>query len=335
MASLARLIPQCTGKFVEIVVVDGHSTDSTPTRLFELAQQHPHIIRASSEPVNSGIDVDLDKAVVMAQGEYAWLVSDDDILAPDAVDKVMLALQEAQPDVLLVNAGVYNHDFSKILRPQFLEIDANRRYSGAKDFSRFFEDCSNYLTYMGAVCIRRSLWMSRDRQTYFGSWFVHVGVLFQQASGVGEVFCISEPLIKIRHGGGSWKFKAFEIWMSKWPTLIWSFPLPSASKAKIIEPNPAINPRQIIAQAALGNLIPESKAFIFQHTRHLHRVLLTHAILAIPPGILNFLSLVYALARHQNSDNNVLIYDLLASPHGFCKKQLCALFRSSLSPSDC
>ena len=73
------------------------------------------------------------------------------------------------------------------------------------------------------IIINRKTWLSRDRETYFGTLFIETGVIFQYPP-LTKIHVISEPLIKIRYGQGMWEPKSFEIWYFKWPELIWSFP---------------------------------------------------------------------------------------------------------------
>src|SRR3990172_8001177 len=72
---------------VEVVVVDGASPDDTEEVVRRLAVAHSGL-RYHREPVNSGVDADYDKAVGYAQGEYCWLMTDDDVLVPGAIARV-------------------------------------------------------------------------------------------------------------------------------------------------------------------------------------------------------------------------------------------------------
>ena len=79
-----------------------------------------------------------------------------------------------------------------------------------------------YISFIGCVVINRDLWMQRDRSRYFGTEFVHIGVVFQ-ATLPTAALVIAEPYITIRYGNAQWTSRAFEVWMFKWPNLIRSF----------------------------------------------------------------------------------------------------------------
>jgi glycosyltransferase involved in cell wall biosynthesis len=114
------------GGRVEIVVVDGASSDDTERVVGELAGRHPEI-RYFREQTNSGVDGDYDKGVAYARTEYCWLLSDDDLLVAGAVDTVLQALATSgQPDIVVANAGVWSADMSQQLSPRRLPFDETR-----------------------------------------------------------------------------------------------------------------------------------------------------------------------------------------------------------------
>ena len=104
-----------------------------------------------------------------------------------------------------------------------MKIDEDRIYPSS-GIEELFADTAEYLTFIGGVVIRRDLWMARERERYFGTEFVHVGVIFQ-APLPGTALVISTPLISIRYGMAQWTERSFDIWMFKWPELVWSLPV--------------------------------------------------------------------------------------------------------------
>lgn len=205
---------------VELLVVDGASPDNTPEVMAEYLSRHPEI-RYFREPVNSGFDRDYDKSVGYAKGEYCWLLSDDDLLRPGAVQKVLSAI-DGKSDLIVVNTDIWNADFSQKLLDRRLEIETDVEY-GSKDREQLFIGTANQLGFIGCVVIRRSFWLSRDRASFYGTLFIHVGVIFQYPA-IETAKVISEPLIAIRSGNATWVARTFEVWAMKWPELIWSFP---------------------------------------------------------------------------------------------------------------
>jgi abequosyltransferase len=236
-------------KGVELLVVDGASTDDTLDVMSAYCEKEPRV-RYYREAENSGVDADYDKAVSYARGQYCWLMTDDDLVVPGAIDRILAILDE-DVDLLLVNAAVDNKDFSKVLQQRKFQIDEDRRY-GSMENEAFFRDAADLLTFIGCVVIRRVLWLQRDRQSYYGSLFVHVGVIFQ--APIDSIHVIADPLVRIRYGNAMWTSRGFEIWMFKWPQLIWSFDrFPESARQAITEREPYRSIKRLIWSRAIGS----------------------------------------------------------------------------------
>lgn len=204
---------------VELVVVDGASPDNTLEVMAKYTSRYP-ALRYYRETENSGIDADYDKAVGYADGDYCWLMTDDDLLRPGAIERVLDKLNK-KIDLLVVNAEVKNADFSRVLDEKLIRIAADKEYY-AGDEERLFTDTSQGLSFIGCVIIKRDLWLARDRQSFYGTLFVHVGVIFQHLP-IFRAEVIADPMITIRYGNAMWTPRGLQIWIVKWPELIWSF----------------------------------------------------------------------------------------------------------------
>ena len=215
--TLESIIPQLTDE-VETVVVDGASTDGTSTVVkgyIEACKQ----IRYIRLPSKGGVDQDYCKAVEHAQGEMCWLFPDDDLLKPDAIRTI---LDEAKNgySLIVINAQVMNKNCSEILSSKLLQIKTNEIYDKLK-LEKLFQRVIPYMSFIGCVVINRDLWLQREKKRYFGTEFIHVGVIFQ-APLPASTLVIAEPYITIRLGNAQWTPRAFEIWMYKWPNLLCS-----------------------------------------------------------------------------------------------------------------
>lgn len=215
--TLESIIPQLTEE-VEIVVVDGASTDSTNSVLKHYMATCKQI-RYIRLPSKGGIDQDYCKAVEYAHGQMCWLFSDDDLLRPDAI-KTVLSESKKGYCLIVVNAQIMSRDLLKILENKRLRISKNETYDALK-FEELFHRIIPYVSFIGCVVINRDLWLQRDKKQYLGTEFVHIGVIFQ-APLPAQTLVIAEPYITIRYGNSQWSTRALEIWMFKWPSLIWS-----------------------------------------------------------------------------------------------------------------
>jgi abequosyltransferase len=308
-ATLDSILPQLTPE-VELVIVDGASTDGTSEILRRYAELSPQL-RYFREPANSGVDADYDKAVVYAQGEFCWLMTDDDLFESNAVQAVLRNLDDSI-DLLVVNAQVMDATLSTVLVPRLLGWEGSREYqAGAHE--RLFREVADYLTFIGGVVVRKSFWMARDRATYFGSFFVHAGVLFQSPP-VTRARALSDPLLRIRYGNAMWTSRTFEIWVFKWPRLVWSFPdFSRATKSAVCLQEPWKNPRRMLFYRGVGQYAhTEYQKFLadkpFSFANRISR------LVAFVPGILaNAVAAIYCVLFNRKA--RAAVYDLARCRH--------------------
>lgn len=246
-ATIDSILPQLDAS-TELVIVDGASTDETPAMVAEY-QRRSSRIRYHRQTINGGVDRDFAAAVDLARGRYCWLFADDDLFRPGAVARLQAHLNEGH-SLLIVNTEVRNADMSRILVANRIGFHEDRVYEAGED-DRLFAETSFYLTFIGAVVIDRLLWQERDKQAYFGSEFIHFGVIFQ-APLPGSTRVIAEPLTEIRYGNAMWTARGFEIWMLRWPALVWSMPRSDGAKRKVVPRQRWRRPLMLLGHRAMG-----------------------------------------------------------------------------------
>ena len=313
--TLASIISQAT-EDVEIVIVDGASTDNTSDVVRSIQASFPRL-RYVRQTENTGIDQGFAEAVHLARGEYCWLFSDDDLLKPDAIKTVLDAIKE-NDGLVIVNTEVLNATLEKVLEPQRLSLRANRRYR-ANQMQALFIDVANHLSFIGCVIVKTELWNSRDKKDYLGSYFVHVGIIFQSTLPQ-DTLVIAKPLVSVRYGNASWLEKYFEIWMFKWPELIWSFAAFSESaKRQVCPKEPWRKLKTLLLHRAKGTytlnayhrwLAPRLMSYWSRATSRL---------IAISPGrVANLLAMIY-LSVFRRPDYLLALLDLRNSPFYFAR----------------
>ena len=305
--TLASVLAQLTPE-VEVVVVDGASPDNTQQEVSPYVARFPqlHYFREAS---NSGVDRDYDKAIGYARGEYCWLMTDDDLLLPGALKRVLSEVEDS-PELVLVNAEVRNVDFSKQLQPRIIEQEADRNY-GPADAERFMVETLQGLTFIGCVIVRRQTWLSRDRESYFGSLFVHVGVIFQ-APWPGQVKLVSAPQMVIRYGNAMWTARGFEIWMFKWPNLVWSFAgYSDAAKGRISPREPWRNFMRLALYRAIGSYSLTEYCHCWEGQPASLAKGAAFLIATLPAEAMNMLASLYLLLLNRKARTTV--YDLSRS----------------------
>ena len=302
--TLNSIIPQLNDQ-IEVIILDGASPDNT-RQVMETYSRHPQV-RYFREEKNQGVDRDYDKAVAYARGEYCWLFTDDDLLKLNAIRDVLLYLQTGC-NLLILNSEIKDAQLDKTLKVKSLEDDD---YTAAVIADSFFQKFAFHLTFIGYVVIKRELWQHRNRNLYFGTAFIHIGVIFQSPP-IENILFKSKPLLTIRYGNAMWTPQGFQIWMHNWPRLIWSFDGFSEQAREAITPlKPYENIRMLIYQRALGALtIKEYFKFLFLKSSFVSNM--TGLIITVMPGSLINL-IVYLYFKKFRKDNTLSIYDLKRS----------------------
>lgn len=83
---------------VEILISDNASTDATQAVVRGYAERFPGLFSVYRNSENIGVARNIDSLFQHAQGEFVFILSDDDALEPDAISEVMIAL-EGHPDI--------------------------------------------------------------------------------------------------------------------------------------------------------------------------------------------------------------------------------------------
>ncbi len=272
---------------VEIIVVDGASPDDTATVVQRYKDQCPQL-QYHRLPVKGGVDRDYCHAVSFAIGTYCWLLTDDDIVKPGAI-KTILELLQHNYSLIVVNAEVWDRNLTQLVETKHLHIDNDIVYQPAS-WEAFFVNTASYLSFIGAVVIDRALWNERIKEPYIGTEFIHIGVIFQKELPNGA-FAMAEPCISIRYGNAQWSPRHFEIWMIKWPGLIWSFSsISDAAKSRICPKYPGNSLQVLLLMRAYGvySLVEYSR-FIEARVDSRWKLFIAKMVAIIPGIIPNFL----------------------------------------------
>lgn len=312
--TLDSIISQA-GNDVEIVVVDGGSKDGTEdvikscqAKFENLRYYRPaesDLTQNSVAPSNKGYDQDCNRAIELAKGEYCWILPDDDVLMPNAIRAVLDQLENGY-SLILVNSELRNAKLSQVITNKRLPIDRNAVYP---DLESFFEKSIQYVSYAGAVVIERNLWLVRNRSDYFGTAFVHVGVIFQ-APLPSPALIIAEPFISVRYSNAHWTSRAFEIGMVTYPTLIGSFVyISQAARNKYT----SLSPISGLVTMAIYRAKKQYSLVEYRKFKHLSFScafcrFITLIIAIIPPDYIRVPAL--NLAKIFKKEKQILIYDL-------------------------
>lgn len=281
-ATLESILAQLTND-CEVVVLDGGSTDNTERVVSEYTCRFDRL-RYVRQDMNNGFDRDCDRVVELASGEYCWLMTDDDLLKPGAVAAVLLALRR-DLSLIIINTEIRDLNMSTVLQSRTLDFASDRVYEPG-EMDRLFVEVGDSLKYIGRVVIKRAVWIARERERYYGSLFVHIGVIFQERLP-GETLVIAEPFISYRMGNAhTFSPKMFEIFMVKLPSLVWSLTLSESAKRKVCSAEPWRNLQELLLWRGWGLYsLTEYRRWIHPRLQS-SRETLTPTLVALLPGVL-------------------------------------------------
>ncbi len=166
---------------VDVVVVDGASTDNTADVVARYTDAHPNM-RYVRLHAKGGIDRDMAQAVDHANGDYVWLFSGDDLMLPGALAKARARIAGGHDLYLCKHLEHRRKEGDDVewavtssnaeTTVAFADADARRRY---------FADASTaeaFFSFMGGLILRRVKWQSIPLdERFIGCCYAHAARL--------------------------------------------------------------------------------------------------------------------------------------------------------------
>lgn len=197
--TLDSILRQCSTVLeeVEILVVDGASTDNTENVVTSRAA-HFSQLRYLRLAKRGGIDADLAESVLNASGEYCWLFSGDDALLEGAIDKALRWLRQDHDvyvckhlncDIAMNVRGEHPVFRKDVVRVAELSEPQQRVAYMSEGITS-----EAVFSFMSGLIVRRKKWLSVDNaEEFMGSCWAHVARLFTIAQTQLRVCYVAEP----------------------------------------------------------------------------------------------------------------------------------------------
>lgn len=206
--TLQSIVEQdCVG--IEVVIVDGGSTDDTPDVVAGYRKLLPALNYIRQEKA-MGVDRDLDTAVSKAKGEYCWLMSADDALKPRALAAI---LQELTPgvDTYLCNRTICDINLNPVENIFWLKQGTGGRvydFTNRAEIQSYFESAVSLgalFSYISTIVFRLECWKRvAPNEQVLGTNYAHVYKLFRLLfEGKGRHRYIRQPLVLTRGNNDS------------------------------------------------------------------------------------------------------------------------------------
>jgi abequosyltransferase len=179
--TLDSILSQVSGS-IEVVIVDGASTDDTCEVVASFQKRLPNLIYYRGTQ-NMGVDRDMATAVELARGEYCWLMSSDDLVKPGAISRMLNEI-ESGADIYLCDVTLCRPDMQPIRDTKYLSARRTCDQFDVTDREQFLTYLSlatsnNALfCYMCAIVFRRSSWINVGfNERFSGTGYAHVFTL--------------------------------------------------------------------------------------------------------------------------------------------------------------
>ena len=211
----------------EVCISDNCSNDNTQ----EVVKKYKkfYIIKYNRNEKNIGIPLNFLKVISIAEGDFAWLVGDDDLLLPHSIQKLLkLIYLYSDVDFFYVNAFHYNIEkvlekkqpFDVIELPKDLKKFSKNNTNSKMPFLSLISPkiSFDFLGGMFLSVFRREKWIDaetilnkkaiNDMRTFshFDNTFPHIKI-FSKAFAKSNAFFNSDPLIVCLSGAREWRPK--------------------------------------------------------------------------------------------------------------------------------
>ncbi len=182
-ATLESVLSQVEDEGVEVVVLDGGSTDDTSKVVESLQESYP-CLRYERRDERGGIDRDIARNVDLARGEYCWLFCADDVMKPGAL-KGMLERLDSGCDVYLCGLTLCTLDMQPLSEHRVSRIKTESQFdlsdTGERiDYFKHALTTTAFFSFAGSLAFKKSRWdeIGLDEE-FVGSLWAHVARFFQ------------------------------------------------------------------------------------------------------------------------------------------------------------
>ncbi len=193
---------------IELMISDNASPDDTPSVVRDfIARGLPACYIRN--PENIGADANFLQCFEKARGKYVWLFSDDDLIVPGGLKKIINYCEAAEYDLIWVS----NYSFEDSHQPRL--AGATKDVTEILDPKAYTKRVHIFFTFISGNIINKDRVSARQAPDEFsslvGTNFVQLGWAYTALNGFARGLYIRERLVAVRanNTGGYQLFQVF------------------------------------------------------------------------------------------------------------------------------
>ncbi len=179
-----------TDERVQVVIVDGGSTDNTAAIVAEAITRCPRIKLIQREK-RCGVDLDILESVAQADAEYCWLFSSDDVLVAGAIAQAMKSIEQGGWDVFLMGIKLCDLQMKPLHDHPILTCTYPRIFDWSDpcqraDYFRHAHTSTAFFSFISNIIVRRDRWLATPTEEHFiGScWIIAAKLAAMSLQGI-------------------------------------------------------------------------------------------------------------------------------------------------------
>jgi len=176
--TLDSLVP-CLKDDIEVIIFDGASTDNTSEVVSRFTKKSKNIIYIKAGK-NGGVDKDYANCIDIARGKYCWLMSSDDIVPPNSIEKILDSLK-CNSDIYLFNRAECNKKMIPFNYQYWLKSNLENKLFNIRsrdDLLLYFKSVKMFggiFSYAPSIIVNRDRWLSvQGASKFYGTCYAHV-----------------------------------------------------------------------------------------------------------------------------------------------------------------
>lgn len=228
---LEHLCPQAASHDLRIYISDNGSPPGTEEVIQRFKRHYPNV-RSARHVKNLGFEANVLSALGMAsESRYVWLLSDDDLVLPGAVPKLLRRIEEDRDSVSLYLTNWQRRDASMkaTLRERFFELAADEVLDHRQLFLKYglaelrFMSCLIYQSDRLSGAMARARCGASSRLSGENWGFVYQRLALDVAFA-SRARIINEPLLAQRIGRPYYVGRDCEVFLLEFPRMLAMLP---------------------------------------------------------------------------------------------------------------